>query len=60
MRKSASKVERPPIAAEVPLKVAMLTRHYISGPLKEALQENPLITEEFIKVTGRKARSDTF
>ena len=44
----------------MPLKVNLLTSHYINGDLREKLMQNPLITEEFIKVTGRKARSDTF
>lgn len=60
LRKPSAKIERPPIAAEVPLKVNLLTRHYINGELREKLMQNPLVTEEFIKVTGRKSRADTF
>jgi len=45
---------------EIPMKVNILSNYYIDGDLREALHHNPQITGEFIKVTGRPARSDTF
>lgn len=45
---------------EIPMKVNILCNYYIGGELRDALQHNPQITGEFIKVTGRPARSDTF
>ncbi len=42
------------------MKVNILCNYYIGGDLRDALQHNPQITGEFIKVTGRQARSDTF
>ena len=49
-----------PVEAEVPMKVQYLSEFYIEGSLRDQLATNPQITEEFIKVTGRQARSDTF
>ena len=60
LRKASGKLSSAPIEAEVPLKVNFLTSHFITGNMKELLKLNPQITEEFIKVTGRSTRSDTF
>ena len=42
------------------MKVNILINYYVQGELIESLQQVPQITGEFIKVTGRPARSDTF
>ena len=42
------------------MKVNILTSYYVGGELKDKIQNNPQIAGEFIKVTGRPARSDTF
>lgn len=42
------------------MKVNVLTNYYVQGELRESLYNTPQITGEFIKVTGRQARSDTF
>ena len=40
--------------SEIPMKVNVLCNYYIrEGELSEALQSNPQITGEFIRVTGR-------
>jgi hypothetical protein len=59
-RKQSSRTAQAAIEAEVPLKVNFLINHFIGGELREKLQQVPQITEEFIKITGRSTRSDTF
>ena len=49
-----------PIESEIPMKLNILCNYYISGELGELLQTTPQIVGEFIKVTGRTARNDTF
>ena len=48
------------IENEIPMKVNILTNYYLRNEMIEAVQHNPQIVGEFIKVTGRPARSDTF
>ena len=61
LRKHQSNVSSGvPIESEVPMKVNLLSNHYIKGPLQQILTQNAQVTEEFIRVTGRPARSDTF
>lgn len=47
------------IATEVPLKTKYLSFH-IKNSLQHEIATNNEIVEEFIKLTGRQARSDTF
>lgn len=50
-----------PIEAEIPLKIRYLSTLLESNSaLSMMIQEIPLITEEFIRVTGRPVRADTF
>lgn len=50
-----------PIEAEIPLKARYLSQLLIKeSSLSSFIMEVPLITEEFIRVTGRPVRSDTF
>jgi hypothetical protein len=47
------------ISAEVPLKARYLQYH-VTGQLQAQMLQNNELVEEFIKLTGRQARSDTF
>ena len=49
-----------PVESEIPMNVNILINYYVQGELIDSLQQVPQITGEFIKVTGRPARSDTF
>ena len=42
------------------MKLNVLANYYVQGDLRESLYNTPQIVGEFIKVTGRPARSDTF
>lgn len=50
-----------PIEAEIPLKSNFLSSLLqMEGKLAHLIKEIPLISEEFIRVTGRPIRADTF
>jgi hypothetical protein len=50
-----------PIEAEIPLKMSFLASMLATEvKLAVLIKENPLISEEFIRVTGRPVRADTF
>jgi hypothetical protein len=51
-----------PIEAEIPLKMRFMSGVLgaINPSLALTIQKNPLVIEEFIQVTGRPVRSDTF
>ena len=50
-----------PIEAEIPLKSKFLSSILqMEGKLAHLIKEIPLISEEFIRVTGRPIRADTF
>lgn len=58
-RHNANKSTGVVITAEVPLKTKYLAYH-VRGVLQTEILTNNEIVEEFIKLTGRQARSDTF
>jgi hypothetical protein len=56
---NANKSTGVPISVEIPLKAKYLC-HHVKGLLQQEMLANNQIVEEFIKLTGRQARADTF